>query len=177
MPDLTPTMRDFILHWGEMGDRWGINRTVAQIHALLYLSESPLDAEAIASTLSVARSNVSNSLKELQGWGIVRVVHVMGDRRDYFESLKDVWEMFQLILDERKKRETDPTLAILRELVERTNKAGPKEAYTRERLTDMLVFFETMSSWYTQIRRLPTGAVIKFVKMGDKVRRLLGVAS
>lgn len=176
MPDLTPTTRDFILHWGEMGDRWGVNRTVAQIHALLYLSETPLHAEDIAATLSVARSNVSNSLKELQGWGIVRVVHVMGDRRDYFESLKDVWEMFQIILDERKKRETDPTLAVLRELVERVKKGDPKDRYTRERLSDMLAFFETMSAWYSQIRRLPTGAVIKFVKMGDKVRKLLGVA-
>lgn len=176
MPELTPTTRDFILHWGEMGDRWGINRTVAQIHALLYLSETPLHAEDIASTLSVARSNVSNSLKELQGWGIVRVVHVMGDRRDYFESLKDVWEMFQIILDERKKRETDPTLAVLRELVERAKKDDPKDRYTRERLNDMLAFFETMSSWYSQIRRLPTGAVIKFVKMGDKVRKLFGAA-
>lgn len=176
MPELTSTTRDFILHWGEMGDRWGVNRTVAQIHALLYLSESPLDAESIAATLSVARSNVSNSLKELQGWGIVRVVHVMGDRRDYFESLKDVWEMFQIILDERKKRETDPTLAVLRDLVDRAKKERPKENYTHERLTEMLSFFETMTNWYMQIRRLPTGAVIKFVKMGDRVRKLLGVA-
>src|SRR5689334_25059566 len=112
---LKPIQEKFILHWGEMGTRWGINRTVAQIHALLFLSPKPLNAEEIAETLGVARSNVSNSLKELQGWGIVRVVHVMGDRRDHFESLKDVWEMFRTITDERKKRETDPTLGILRE--------------------------------------------------------------
>lgn len=177
MPELTPTTKDFVLHWGEMGARWGINRTVAQIHALLYLSPKPLTAEEIAETLTVARSNVSNSLKELQGWGIVRVIHVMGDRRDHFESLKDVWEMFQIILDERKKRETDPTLAMLRDLTARSKKDAPKDAYVHERLAEMLNFFETMSSWYTQIRRLPTGAVIKFVKMGDRVRKLLGAAS
>src|SRR5258707_383467 len=103
--ELTPIAQRFILHWGEMGARWGINRTVAQIHALLFLSPQPLTAEEIADTLSVARSNVSNSLKELQGWGIVRITHVMGDRRDHFESMKDVWEMFRTITDERKKRE------------------------------------------------------------------------
>lgn len=177
MPELTATTKEFVLHWGEMGARWGINRTVAQIHALLYLSSKPLTAEEIAETLTVARSNVSNSLKELQGWGIVRVVHVMGDRRDHFESLKDVWEMFQIILDERKKRETDPTLAMLRDLAARSRKDASKDTYVHERLAEMLNFFETMSSWYSQIRRLPTGAVIKFVKMGDRVRKLLGVAS
>src|SRR5215210_5434979 len=130
---LTPLMQKFILHWGEMGTRWGINRTVAQIHALLYLSPRPMHAEEIAQTLSVARSNVSNSLRELQGWGIVRVAHVMGDRRDHFESLKDVWEMFRVILDERKKRECDPTLSLLRESVA-TSKKGGADAYTRERL-------------------------------------------
>src|SRR5271155_4591294 len=110
--DLTPVTRKFILHWGEMGTRWGVNRTVAQIHALLYISPRPLDAEEIALTLEVARSNVSTSLKELQGWGIVRVVHVLGDRRDHFESMKDVWEMFQVVLTERKRREIDPTVAL-----------------------------------------------------------------
>jgi DNA-binding transcriptional regulator GbsR (MarR family) len=121
----------------------------------------------------VARSNVSNSLHELQGWGIVKVVHVMGDRRDHFESMKDVWEMFQIILDERKKRECDPTLDTLRELVEKAKAGGTKEAYTRDRLAGMLDFFESMSDWYQQIRRMPKGALLKFVKLGDKVRRLL----
>src|SRR3954464_2408665 len=116
MTKLSPVQQKFVLHWGEMGTRWGINRTVAQIHALLFLSEKPLNAEEIAETLGVARSNVSNSLKELQGWGIVRLLHVMGDRRDHFESMKDIWEMFRTILDERKKRETDPTLQLLRDL-------------------------------------------------------------
>ena len=177
MASLTPATEGFILHWGEMGTKWGINRTVAQIHALLYLSPEPLNAEQIAETLSVARSNVSNSLHELQSWGIVKVVHVMGERRDHYESMKDVWEMFQIILDERKKREIDPTLAVLRDLTAKTRKSGAKDAYTHERLNDMLGFFESMTAWYAQIRRMPTGAVRKFVKMGDKVRKLLGLAS
>src|SRR5262245_21271727 len=99
--ELTPAMQKFILHWGEMGTRWGINRTIAQIHALLYIAQKPLTAEEITETLNVARSNVSTSLRELQGWGVIRVVHVLGDRRDHFESMKEVWEMFRLILDER----------------------------------------------------------------------------
>src|SRR5437868_13475373 len=117
MPALTPIATRFVLHWGEMGTRWGVNRTVAQVHALLFVSPKPLHAEEIAETLSVARSNVSTSLRELQGWGIVRVVHVMGDRRDHFESIKDVWELFRQVLDERKRREVDPTLSILRDCV------------------------------------------------------------
>src|ERR671930_2332675 len=115
MPVLTPMTTRFILHWGEMGTRWGINRTVAQIHALLFISQKPLNAEQIAETLRVARSNVSTSLKELQGWGIVKLVHLAGDKRDHFESMKDVWEMFRVVLDERKKREFDPTMRMLRE--------------------------------------------------------------
>jgi DNA-binding transcriptional regulator GbsR (MarR family) len=114
MEKLTPVQEKFILHWGEMGTRWGINRTVAQIHALLYLSPEPLHAEDIARLLSVARSNVSSSLRELQSWGIVRIAHVLGDRRDHFESLKDVWQMFQIIVEERKRREVDPTIAMLK---------------------------------------------------------------
>src|SRR5580698_4940324 len=117
MHELSPVRQKFILHWGEMGARWGINRTVAQIHALLFISPKPLHAEEIAETLDVARSNVSTSLKELQGWGIVRMVHVLDDKRDHFESLKDVLEMFRIVLDERKRREIDPTLAMLRECI------------------------------------------------------------
>jgi DNA-binding transcriptional regulator GbsR (MarR family) len=171
---LTPVEQKFILHWGEMGTRWGINRTVAQIHALLFLSPAPLNAEDIAATLGVARSNVSTSLRELQGWGIVRVTHMLGDRRDHFESLKDVWEMFRIILAERKKREADPTLAVLREAVAETRKPGAADAYTRERLGDLLQFFELMIAWVEQTRKLQTPTVLRLVKMGDKVAKLLG---
>jgi DNA-binding transcriptional regulator GbsR (MarR family) len=167
---LSPAVQKFILHWGEMGPRWGINRSVAQIHALLYVSETPLTAEQIAETLSLARSNVSVSLKELQGWRIVRQVPVLGDRREHFESMADVWEMFQTVLDERKRREIDPTMTVLRECIERGGTAEVKK-----RMEAMLSFFETMSAWYLQIRRLPKPAVIRFVKMGRKVQRMLGL--
>jgi DNA-binding transcriptional regulator GbsR (MarR family) len=170
---LTTVQQKFIVHWGEMGARWGINRTVAQIHALLFLSPKPLHAEEIAATLGVARSNVSNSLRELQGWKIVRVVHILGDRRDHFESMKDVWEMFRVIVGERKTREADPTLAMLREVVAEAKSAGAADAYTRDRLSDMLDFFELASRWCDQIRKLPTGAVIRMVKMGDRIAKLL----
>jgi DNA-binding transcriptional regulator GbsR (MarR family) len=170
---LTPIEQKFVLHWGEMGAKWGLNRTVAQIHALLYLSDRPLNAEDIASSLDVARSNVSNSLRELQGWGVVRVTHLLGDRRDHFESLKDVWEMFRIIVDERKKREVDPTLAMLRDTVAEAKKTGAADGYTRERLADMLHFFELMTSWVDQTRKLPTPALIRMVKMGDKVAKML----
>ncbi len=173
---LTPALERFVLHWGEMGSRWGINRTVAQIHALLYVADRPLNAEEIVETLGVARSNVSTSLKELQGWGVVRTVHVMGDRRDHFQTLHDVWEMFQIILDERKRREIDPTLAFLREILEETPRRGPKAGLSgdqRQRLEDLRDFFETMDRWYGHVRRLPQAATRRFVRMGSKLSNLL----
>src|SRR6266536_1518899 len=148
MSKLSPIQQKFILHWGEMGTRWGINRTVAQIHALLFISSKPLHAEEIAATLNVARSNVSNSLKELQGWGIVKLVHVLGDKRDHFESMKDVWEMFRVVLDERKKREIDPTLAMLRSCVAEAEKDKQTDEYTEQKLRELAEFFETSTAWY-----------------------------
>ena len=174
---LSPVQQQFILHWGEMGTRWGINRTVAQLHALLFLSPEPLPAETIAETLEVARSNVSTSLKELQGWGIVKLVHVMGDKRDHFESMKDVWEMFRVVLDERKKREIDPTLSMLQNCIAEGEKDGMTDKYTQERLRELLGFFETTTAWYGQIRQWPMSAVAKFVRMGDKARKLLGIGN
>ena len=175
--NISPAAQKFILHWGEMGTRWGINRTVAQVHALLYITPRPLNAEEITETLSVARSNVSTCLRELQSWRIVKVVHVMGDRRDHFESMKDVWEMFRVILDERKRREIDPTLAVLRECAKEAKQGGKEEEYERERLEELLGFFETMTTWYHEISRLSTSLVIKFVKLGAKVTKMLGRAS
>ena len=174
MTTLSPIQQKFILHWGEMGTRWGINRTVAQIHALLFLSPRPLNAEEIAQTLGVARSNVSTSLKELQGWGIVKLVHVLSDKRDHFESMKEVWEMFRVVIDERKRREIDPTLNMLRASIEEAEKDKTTDVYTTERLRDLASFFETTTAWYGQIRSWPTSALPKFVKLGDKMRKLLG---
>lgn len=170
---LTPVMQKFILHWGEMGTRWGVNRTVAQIHALLYLSPRPLDAGDISLTLSVARSNVSNSLRELQSWGLIKVVHVMGDRRDHFESLKDVWEMYRIVLDERKKRELDPTVAVLRECMAELEKGGRADAYTKERVEEIAHFVEGVTSWYEEFRSLPKATILKLMKLGSRVQKLL----
>jgi len=176
MNALSPVQQKFVLHWGEMGTRWGINRTVAQVHALLFISARPVAADEIVELLGVARSNVSTSLKELQGWGIVRVVHVIGDRRDHFESLHDVFEMFRVIVEERKKREIDPTLALLRECVAEAEKAGSgADATTKARLTEMLSFFETMTGWYAQMRQIPVNVLLKGVKLGDRVFKLLGL--
>src|SRR5467141_1160096 len=166
----------FVLHWGEMGTKWGINRTVAQVHALLYLAAKPLPADEISTTLSVARSNVSTSLRELQGWGIVQVVHVLGDRRDHFETLKDVWEIFRIVTEERKKREIDPTLRVLAECVQEA-KSGQGDAHTKERLEAMLEFLVAMSGLFEEILRMPTGALKSVVKLRGKVITLLGTGA
>jgi DNA-binding transcriptional regulator GbsR (MarR family) len=174
---LSPVVQKFVVHWGEMGARWGVNRTVAQIHALLYVSPQPLHAEEIAETLSVARSNVSTSLRELQAWGLVKVVHLLGDRRDHFQAMTDVWEMFQVILEGRKRREVDPTLAMLRECVAEGQEAGQLDVQTRARLLELLGFFEMTTSWYEQVRRMPRSTLTRFVKMGNKVAKLLDAVS
>jgi DNA-binding transcriptional regulator GbsR (MarR family) len=174
MPTLSPVAQKFILHWGEMGTRWGINRTVAQVHALLYLSPKPLHAEDIATTLSVARSNVSTSLRELQGWGIVRVVHVLGDRRDHFESIKDVWEMFRIIVEERKRREIDPTLRLLQECVNELTGGDTATLEMRDRIAAMLEFLNTVTTLYDEVRRMPPGALRGVAKLRGRVRKLVG---
>jgi len=176
MHKLSSVQQKFILHWGEMGTRWGVNRTVAQVHALLYISPQPLNADDIVETLDVARSNVSTSLKELQGWGIVKLVHVLGDKRDHFESMKDVWEMFRVVLDERKKREFDPTMRMLHECLLEAEKDKAADPFTQERLRELYKFFETTTAWYAQVRRWPTAAMLKFMKAGDKVLKVLGLA-
>ncbi len=173
MTELSPASQKFIVHWGEMGTRWGVNRTVAQIHALLFISEQPLTAEEISATLSVARSTVSTGLRELQSWGIVRVVHILGDRRDHFESIEDVWEMFRIILEGRKRREMDPTVAVLREAIADLDSEGAnKNPYAREKLRQMLEFFESMLSIYEQIRVLPMATIMRIAKMRGVISRL-----
>jgi len=177
MASLSPVTRRFILHWGEMGTRWGVNRTVAQIHALLFLAAEPMSAEEIVDTLHVARSNVSTSLRELQSWGLVKEVHILGDRRAHFESLKDVWQMYRLILEERKRREIDPTLAMLRESVAALEKPASGDEYVRERVSETLEFFETVTVAYDETRRLPVQMLKRFGKMRGKVRKLLSIRS
>jgi len=171
---LTPVAQKFILHWGEMGTRWGINRTVAQVHALLFISPKPLPADEIATTLAVARSNISTSLRELQGWGIAKVVHVLGDRRDHFDCTKDVLEIFRVVSEERKRREIDPTLKVLAECVQDIKATSPADVYTRERLESMLEFLTAMTGLFEEIMRMPTPALKGVVKLRGKVISMLG---
>ena len=170
--NLSPTMQKYIVHWGEMGTRWGVNRTVAQIHALLFLANQPMTADEIMETLNVARSNVSNSLKELQSWGLVKVLHELGDRRDHFVALQDVWEIFSVITEERKKRELDPTLTVLRECAIEAETDNEIEAATREKMDQVLEFLEVLLSGYDDFKKLPPSTVIKLLKMGSKLGQL-----
>lgn len=171
---LSATEQKYILHWGEMGSRWGVNRTVAQIHALLFLANAPLNAEQIADTLNVARSNVSNSLKELQGWGLVKIAHVMGDRRDHFVALQDVWEIFRVIVEERKRREIDPTLSVLRECAIEADGDGQMAPATRQKMAQVLEFLEMLAGSYDDYKHLQPATLKRFLTMGGKVAKLLG---
>ena len=161
-----------VLHWGEMGTRWGVSRTVSQIHALLYLLGRPMHAEEIAQILQVARSNVSNSLRELQNWNLVKVVHLAGDRRDHFETAQDPWELMRIIVRERKERELDPTLAFLRGCVE--SREFPREdAQAQKRLRETLSLVEGLSAWTDEMLALETPVLKKLLKLGARVQALL----
>lgn len=172
--ELTPAAKKFVLHWGEMGQAWGINRTMAQVHALLFVAPEALDAEEISRLLDVSRSNVSTSLRELITWGVVRRVHIIGDRRDRFEALKDVMETFRVIMAERKRREMDPTIALLEHCVREAKDGGDDEAYTRAQLEQMLEFTRMLTIWYSQIDRLPTPALQRLFRAGAKIAKLFG---
>ena len=169
---LSPVMKRFVLHCGEMGSRWGVNRTMGQIHALLFLSETPLTAETIADVLHVARSNVSTSLRELQSWGLVKMTHVEGDRRDHFDAHKDVREIFRVVMEERKKRELDPTLAVLRDCVNDAANDTPKAV--RERMADTLAFMQLITGIFDEVRQLPDANALAWLKTGLKAKKLLG---
>jgi len=170
---VSPAVEKLVLHWGDMASRWGISRTAAQIHALLYFSGKPLTADELVAALGVARSHVSTSLRQLQAWGVVNVVHELGERRDRFESIKDVWQMFEILLDERKRRELDPTLKALRETAAQLGTARGEADTTKARITQMLEFFEVMDGWYGDVRRLPLAARAKLVRWGGKLHRWL----
>lgn len=174
---LTPAAQKFVLHWGEMGQAWGINRTMAQVHALLFVSPEALDAEEISRLLDVSRSNVSTSLRELITWGVVRRVHIIGDRRDRFEALKDVMETFRVIMAERKRREMDPTIALLEHCVRDAKSGGESEEYTREQLEKMLEFTRMVTAWYSQIDRLSTPALQRLFRGGAKLANLFDLSA
>ena len=171
--NIPPTLERFVLQWGNMGGHWGVNRSVSQIHAFLYLAEKPLTADDIAEALGMARSNVSTSIKELLGWNLIRRVPVRNDRRDHFEAETDVWEIFTRIAAGRKEREIDPALAALRACVEEARQDSSVGAVARKRLEDMLEFTEAANGWYEQMRAVPRSTLKTLIRMGTKVLKFL----
>jgi DNA-binding transcriptional regulator GbsR (MarR family) len=172
-PKLPRAVERFILHWGDMGGQWGVNRSVAQIHALLYLSDRPLTAEEIAETLGMARSNVSNSLKELTGWKLVRRVPVLGDRRDHFEAETDLWQMVTRIAQGRKEREIDPAAAALRACRAEAEGDPAVSPVAKKRLAEMEAFVATLSRWYDQMLGVPAPKIMALIRMGSRVVNFL----
>lgn len=170
---LSESAKQFILHWGEMGTRWGVNRTVAQVHALLYLSPEPLTAEDIAETLSVARSNVSTSLKELQSWNLVQIDSRIGDRRDFFQTSSDVWALFLIVVEQRVEREIVPTLNMLRRCADEAQAERPAQPIVVARITAMQAFLEEVHGWYSQIKKLPPSSLRSLINIGSGVTRIL----
>lgn len=170
--ELTPSAQKFVLHWGEMGAAWGVNRTVAQIHALLFYHGRPMHGEAIAQTLGVARSNVSNSLRELQSLRLVRLTQVLGDRRDFYETSSDVWELFRTIVRERKQREYEPTVQMLRELVDAPEfeREAPD---TQDRVRETLALMDSLGVWADEMLRLSPGTLLKVLNLGAKVQKFV----
>lgn len=170
---ITKTVEDFILFWGEMGVRWGVNRSVAQIHALLYLSEDPMSADEIQDSLKLARSNVSNSIKELLSWKLIELVHIMGDRKDRFKAYEHPWDMFLCIVEGRKQREIDPTLEMLRRCSEemKKDKETPKEV--KEKIEELHGFLEDTNRWFEDMKSIPTPVLKGLMKLGSKVMKFV----
>ena len=167
--ELTPALRRFILHWGDLGGEWGVNRSVAQIHALLFVADRPLTAEAIAETLSLARSNVSNSLRELTAWDLVRREPILGDRRDHFVAEGDVWEMAARIVAMRKAREFDPAAAVLRACVAEARRDGKTQSVALGRLAELEDFVATLDGWYGQMRAVPKSTLLPIIRLGARI--------
>ncbi|WP_374316382.1 GbsR/MarR family transcriptional regulator [Aquabacterium sp.] len=170
--ELSDIARKFVVHWGEMGSAWGVNRTVAQIHALLFFHGRPLHAEDIAETLGVARSNVSNSIKELISWKLVRTTQMLGDRRDYFETSMDVWELFRTVIRERKEREFDPTTRMLEELVKRDD-FGIETPDAQDRVRETLKLMQSLGSWSDEMLRLSPATLEKVLHMGASIQKFV----
>jgi len=172
--DILPeAVRRFVLEWGNLGERWGVNRSVSQLHALLYASKKPLAAEEIADLLGIARSNVSNSLRELQSWNIIRSVPILGDRRTFYTAETDLWNLVSRIAAGRKARELDPAAAALRECVEMTRDDENVDPVVQLRLREMLDFVERLSRWYDQMIALPRSKITTLIKLGSGIARLL----
>ena len=169
---MSPLVQRFVLHFGEMGSRWGINRTVGQIYALLFVSPRALNADEIAEGLGFSRSNVSMGLKELQSWRLVKLQHLPGDRREYFSAPDDVWAIFQTLAEERRKREVDPTLSMLRDaLLESPN--DPAEQHAQDRMREMHDLIELTTGWFEELRAMDRERLVELMKLGKKVGKLL----
>lgn len=170
--NLTPLAQDFVLHFGEMGSRWGINRTVGQIYALLYVSERPLNADEIAEALQFSRSNVSMGLKELESWRLTRLQHLPNDRREYFSAPEDVWAIFRILAEERRKREVDPTLSMLRGAIMQTP-TTTEDVHAQKRMKEMHDLIEMATMWFNDVQRLEPDTLKQLMKMGARVQKLL----
>jgi DNA-binding transcriptional regulator GbsR (MarR family) len=167
-------MQRYVIHWGEMGSRWWVNRSVAQIHALLYLSPSALHADEIAETLGIARSNVSVGLKELATWNLVRVTQTLGDRRDFFLSQQDPWEVVRVVVEGRKRRELDPTVAFLKECAAALEADDETPRHARNQIVGQLEFMETVVGWYESIKSLPRSTLLKMMRLGQRIAKFIG---
>jgi DNA-binding transcriptional regulator GbsR (MarR family) len=172
-PKLHPAVQEFVLRWGDLGGQWGVNRSVAQIQALLLLSERPLTAEEIADKLGLARSNVSNSVKELLNWKLIHRVPMLSDRRDFYEAERDMWQMASKVAQGRKEREIDPMLAAIDAAMAQVNTGGPLPAAIRQQLNEMHGFIHTVEGWYRQMIAVPPAQIMRLVKLGAKVVGLL----
>jgi DNA-binding transcriptional regulator GbsR (MarR family) len=172
MTPMSPLIRSFVGHFGEMGSRWGINRTVGQIYALIYVSPRALNADEIGEALEFSRSNVSMGLKELQAWRLVMLRHLPGDRREYFEAPSDAWEIFRTLAEERRRREIEPTLSMLRNaLLEEP--VTDEDRIAQERMKSMHDLIELMTTWFDDVQRMDSQTLAQLMKMGSKVQRLL----
>ena len=169
---LTPMAERFVLHWGEMGTQWGVNRTVAQIHALLFITGRPMAADEICETLNVARSNVSNSIRELQSWRLVTVVHQLGERKDHFETNGDVWELLRIVAAERQRREIEPTARFLAELMA-SEEFSQQEKHVQQRISQTHDLMSTLTSWSDQMLKLSTQTLVKLLKLGSTIQKFL----
>ena len=170
--DLPPLSQAFVLHFGEMGSRWGINRTVGQIYALLFISARPLTADEITDRLGVSRSNVSMGLKELSSWRLVRLSHQPGDRRDFYTAPEDVWAIFKTLAEERQRREVDPTLSMLRDALLDTPDSA-EERHAQARMREMHDLIEQLTDWFAEVRKLSPATLEKLMALGTTATKLL----
>ncbi len=170
--NLPPLTQKFVLHFGEMGSRWGINRTVGQIYAVLYVGSRPLNADELGEALGFSRSNISMGLKELQSWGLVRLIHQPNDRREYFQAPDDVWAIFRTLAAERRKREIDPTLSMLRDALMELPSV-PEDIHAQERMRQMHAFIELMTDWLDDVQKMDSETLASLMKMGSQVQKLL----